>query len=900
MKYIAFFLGLTLSYQMSFSQVGIGTVSPNASLDITSSSIASPSNTDGILIPRIDNFPGTNPASAQDGMLIFATGNGTPAKGFYYWDQNSTSWIAVGVSDTDWTSSGQHLISGNTGNVGIGTTPNAAKFQMQYTGSNLQGAQLEYSYSGTDTNAAALRVLGSGTNAGSYIYGGYFGLNNSGNSFLSTAVNGVNNANATVNIGVAGQTAGSGSDNAGVVGIASNGNNNTGGSFSATTGGVNNIGLEAYAYGGSSTNWAGYFGNGNAGSGNVYVHNLLRVNGLIHMGNPSTTGYSFPVTDGSSNQVLSTDGSGQLSFTDPSSIFDDTDWTLNGNDQYSSVTGNVGIGDTNPSSKLSIEGDGTSSATSGLEVKNGLGEVGFYVNDEGNVGIGTNDPVYFPGASRTLTLEAYNSASNNDYASLEILGKQNNTNSTIGQIIFGNRLQSFGEGVAKIEALGTLSSSYYGQLAFYTGNSSLQLVEHMRIDEDGNVGIGETNPSATLDLVGSFQYSDGNEGANRVLSSDINGNASWTNASNVFTDTDEQTIDTFNFNNGTNILTLEIENDGVPPRTVDLSSLDSTDSDWTISGNDQYSGVSGNVGIGNTNPNYTLDIEYSGSDYRGVNIDYTGNSSIGASSGILVTASNNLSGDVYGGSFLVNTSGTSASSFAVSGINSANSTTNTAVEARVTGNGTNNYGLYASATGGTNNWAGYFGNGTAGNGSGNVYVGDNLRVDDNFQYTDGTEAAGRVLRSDANGNARWADPSPDISSFGLSQANLSSFYSHGGTGYEKLPFNTIVFDAQSNFNTTTNRFVAPSAGYYRISASWHSIGTSTSVTDFGIGIYVNGSLVKQSLYAHQGNGVVHRDINVVVALAASQYVEIFANSSISGFLVDQNSVETWFEVEQIR
>ena len=91
-----------LSYTTN-AQVGINTTTPNALLDVPASSVASPSNTDGILIPRVDDFPSTNPAAAQDGMMIFVTGNGVPAKGFYYWDNAGTAWVTVAGTDDDWT-----------------------------------------------------------------------------------------------------------------------------------------------------------------------------------------------------------------------------------------------------------------------------------------------------------------------------------------------------------------------------------------------------------------------------------------------------------------------------------------------------------------------------------------------------------------------------------------------------------------------------------------------------------------------------------------------------------------------------------------------------------------------------------------------------------------------------
>ncbi|WP_034057311.1 hypothetical protein [Lacinutrix jangbogonensis] len=41
------------------------------------------------------------------------------------------------------------------------------------------------------------------------------------------------------------------------------------------------------------------------------------------------------------------------------------------------------------------------------------------------------------------------------------------------------------------------------------------------------IGIGSTSPSADLDIVGSFQYEDGNEAVGKVLTSDVDGNATW-------------------------------------------------------------------------------------------------------------------------------------------------------------------------------------------------------------------------------------------------------------------------------------------------------------------------------------------------------------------------------------
>lgn len=44
-----------------------------------------------------------------------------------------------------------------------------------------------------------------------------------------------------------------------------------------------------------------------------------------------------------------------------------------------------------------------------------------------------------------------------------------------------------------------------------------------------NIGIGSgvTVPTSTLTLSGTFRYTDGNQGLNKVLRSDASGNATW-------------------------------------------------------------------------------------------------------------------------------------------------------------------------------------------------------------------------------------------------------------------------------------------------------------------------------------------------------------------------------------
>ena len=84
------------SIGMTTAQVGINTTSPNAQLDIRSTNQVTPANTDGVLIPKIDAFPVTNPTAAQQGMLVYRTTLfGTNPPGFYYWNNPTTTWIPI-------------------------------------------------------------------------------------------------------------------------------------------------------------------------------------------------------------------------------------------------------------------------------------------------------------------------------------------------------------------------------------------------------------------------------------------------------------------------------------------------------------------------------------------------------------------------------------------------------------------------------------------------------------------------------------------------------------------------------------------------------------------------------------------------------------------------------------
>ena len=134
------------------AQVGIGTTTPNSLLDIKASSQSTPNNTDGILVPRFDAFPATNPGADQDGMLAFLnTAMGTDGKGFYYWDNDQTKWINIGAEEwkagtnpsgdnliyaTRAKLTGTDMVITDDGRIGFGTDDPVERFEFRGPGDN--------------------------------------------------------------------------------------------------------------------------------------------------------------------------------------------------------------------------------------------------------------------------------------------------------------------------------------------------------------------------------------------------------------------------------------------------------------------------------------------------------------------------------------------------------------------------------------------------------------------------------------------------------------------------------------------------------------------------------------------------------------------------------------------
>jgi hypothetical protein len=108
----------------------------------------------------------------------------------------------------------------------------------------------------------------------------------------------------------------------------------------------------------------------------LFDKDILRVNGEFQIGNPSTTGYSFPIHDGTLKQLLQTNGNGTLQWVDRSAI-QDRDWYKVGttsaptsiNDDIF-TKGQVGIG-LNPFSNATLTVGTDANVNTNVIIKNG-------------------------------------------------------------------------------------------------------------------------------------------------------------------------------------------------------------------------------------------------------------------------------------------------------------------------------------------------------------------------------------------------------------------------------------------------------------------------------------------------------------------------------------------------
>lgn len=109
---------------------------------------------------------------------------------------------------------------------------------------------------------------------------------------------------------------------------------------------------------------------------------------------------AFEVQDNAQKTLvrMQSDGKVGIGTTTPSLILDVVG--------SSTVSGNLAIGTSQVGSRLTIKGSGATSATSALSIQNSAGTSMLFVNDAGNVGIGTTNPAVDLDIVGTVTISS--------------------------------------------------------------------------------------------------------------------------------------------------------------------------------------------------------------------------------------------------------------------------------------------------------------------------------------------------------------------------------------------------------------------------------------------------------------------------------------------------------------
>jgi hypothetical protein len=340
----------------SYSQVGIGTTTPNASsmLDITSTN-------SGLLIPRVSLTSAsdvTTIPSPVTSLLIYNLG--FVPNGYYYW--NGSLWVQLAIaSNSNW------LLTGNLGTSSatnfLGTTDDRdivlRRFNIRagYIGDPFYDGSFNYNNGNTSFGANSMLNPSINIESQNGVRNTAFGVNvmpglttgrintGIGEFALFSNTTGIGNtavgsaslfSNSTANYNVAfGRNAltTSNADNNTAIGFAAlrqnvAGANNTALGFEALRGvlGSGNVGIGYQAGRAETTSNKLYIENSSADANNALLYgefdnNIVRINGTLQISNPtSAPGYALPNVRGTAGQFLQTNGAGASSWASNSGI----------------------------------------------------------------------------------------------------------------------------------------------------------------------------------------------------------------------------------------------------------------------------------------------------------------------------------------------------------------------------------------------------------------------------------------------------------------------------------------------------------------------------------------------------------------------------------------------------
>lgn len=550
---ITFFL---LSYHLVFSQqnnVGINTTNPDPSAALE---VISKNNNQGILIPKLTNTQRQGISNPATGLLVYET----TSNSFWYFD--GMDWIDINavipnsIQDEDMDTAVE--IS-----EGPGSTPDAIEMKLdgnvqwkfiddRLEADNINGNLFVGQNAGKDNSSGSGNTyLGNGS--------GFKNTDGVSNTFIGNN-SGFENTSGGANVFV-GQNAGkeniSGSRNS-FLGRYAGGDNTTGsdnvllgynaGEDIAT--GSHNIILGSSTVMGADVSQKLIIEGGNQPGlpttpliYGEFDNDLLRVNGTLNINNA----FSFPITDGTANQILSTDGSGTLTWVTPSS--GGTPTKIEDVDMDTAVEAIDGSGNTdqinftvNGITEWTIKENRIESNTANIFIGKNAGSsltTGFDNMTLGNsagkdLTTGANNTLIGNSAGTKIT-EGYNNTLLGNIAGNDIT---TGTHNVLAGVNAGGNLmdQDFNVMIGTFAGLNNQGDRniFLGHMA---GENELGSDKLYIENSDSSTPLiyGEFNNdllrvNGTLNINNAFSFPTTDGTANQILATDGNGNLSWTTA----------------------------------------------------------------------------------------------------------------------------------------------------------------------------------------------------------------------------------------------------------------------------------------------------------------------------------------------------------------------------------
>ncbi len=158
-------------------------------------------------------------------------------------------------------------------------------------------------------------------------------------------------------------------------------------------------------------------------------------------------------------------------------------------------------------------------------------------------------------------------------------------------------------------------------------------------------------------------------------------------------------------------------------------------------------------------------------------------------------------------------------------------------------------------------------------GTGNVEMDGNVKIQGNLKIEGGNPGIGKVLTSDASGNATWSNAPVGF----YVKTDDDQGIPNGGSSYTKVFFSTASGDQQgTSYSFANSQFTAPSTGFYKIESNLYfsNINYVPTTGNIFISILVNGISVNSTVFNRNSDNYGTHSVSGMVKLYSGDVVTI--------------------------